>query len=100
MDVHMDSTLKSARPPRIWSLRGPEGIRSGWSFLIFVLIYGLISFGLFTLARILFHLNGIAGDPYQTLTLALTGSIGLLPVGAMAAFCVIKSLCSLARVLV
>jgi len=38
----------------------------------------------------LFHLNGIAGDPYQTLTLALTGSIGILPVGAMAGFCVIK----------
>jgi len=39
----------------------------------------------------LFHLNGIAGDPYKTLTLALTGSMGTLPVLAMAAFCVVKT---------
>lgn len=83
----MDSPLKSARPPRIWSLRGPEGIRSGWSFLIFVLIYGLVSFGLFTLARILFHLNGfpageiqpgfaLAGEGLQLIPVAL--SIGIM----------------------
>jgi chloride channel protein, CIC family len=35
----------------------------------------------------LFHLNGIAGDPYKTLTLALTGT---LPVLCMATFCVLK----------
>jgi CIC family chloride channel protein len=35
----------------------------------------------------LFHMNGIAGDPYNTLTLALTGT---LPVTMMAAFCVLK----------
>lgn len=35
----------------------------------------------------LFHLNGIAGDPYRTLTLALTGT---MPVLFMAAFCVLK----------
>ncbi len=40
----------------------------------------------------LFHLNGIAGDPYKTLTLALTGSMGTLPVMAMAVFCVVKLL--------
>jgi CIC family chloride channel protein len=40
----------------------------------------------------LFHLNGIAGDPYKTLTLALTGSLGVLPVTAMAAFCILKLL--------
>jgi len=40
----------------------------------------------------LFHLNGIAGDPYKTLTLALTGSMGTLPVLAMAVFCVVKLL--------
>jgi chloride channel protein, CIC family len=34
-----------------------------------------------------FHLNGIAGDPYKTLTLALTGT---MPVAFMAAFCVLK----------
>ncbi len=38
----------------------------------------------------LFHLNGIAGDPYKTLTLALTGSMGVLPVTAMVVFCVVK----------
>jgi CIC family chloride channel protein len=40
----------------------------------------------------LFHLNGIAGDPYKTLTLALTGSMGSLPVLAMVGFCVLKLL--------
>jgi CIC family chloride channel protein len=39
------------------------------------------------LALQLFHLNGIAGDPYKTLTLALTGT---LPVLCMATFCVLK----------
>jgi CIC family chloride channel protein len=34
-----------------------------------------------------FHMNGIAGDPYKTLTVALTGT---LPLGLMAAFCVLK----------
>jgi len=34
-----------------------------------------------------FQLNGIAGDPYKTLTMALTGS---LPVTLMASFCVLK----------
>lgn len=34
-----------------------------------------------------FHLNGIAGDPYKTLTLALTGT---MPVLFMASFCVLK----------
>jgi len=35
----------------------------------------------------LFHLNGIAGDPYGTLTLALTGKMTVIP---MVAFCVLK----------
>jgi CIC family chloride channel protein len=43
-------------------------------------------------ALALFHLNGIAGDPYKTLTLALSGAMNLLPVQAMAAFCVLKLL--------
>ena len=34
-----------------------------------------------------FHMNGIAGDPYKTLTLALTGT---LPLFLMAAFCLLK----------
>ncbi len=37
----------------------------------------------------LFHLNGIAGDPYKTLELALTGT---MPVMFMALFCVLKLL--------
>jgi len=41
-------------------------------------------------ALALYHLNGIAGDPYKTLTLALTESTGLLPVTAMAVFCILK----------
>jgi CIC family chloride channel protein len=39
------------------------------------------------LALYWFHLNGIAGDPYKTLELALTGT---LPVLVMAVFCVLK----------
>jgi CIC family chloride channel protein len=35
----------------------------------------------------LFHLNGIAGDPYKTLTLALTGT---MPLAFMASFCLLK----------
>jgi len=39
------------------------------------------------LALALFHLNGVAGDPYGTLTLALTGKMTLT---AMLVFCVLK----------
>ena len=39
------------------------------------------------LALYWFHLNGIAGDPYKTLELALTGT---MPVLVMAVFCVLK----------
>jgi len=35
----------------------------------------------------LFHINGIAGDPYKTLTLALTGKLTVIP---MVVFCVLK----------
>jgi CIC family chloride channel protein len=35
----------------------------------------------------LFHLNGIAGDPYKTLTMALTGTVPLL---CMVTFCLLK----------
>jgi CIC family chloride channel protein len=34
-----------------------------------------------------FHMNGIAGDPYKTLTLALTGT---LPLVLMGVFCILK----------
>jgi CIC family chloride channel protein len=40
-------------------------------------------------ALLFFHVNGIAGDPYKTLTLALTGA-PTLTVGAMVALCVLK----------
>lgn len=36
-----------------------------------------------------FHTNGIAGEPYTTLTMALTGA-STLTVGAMAALCILK----------
>jgi len=38
-------------------------------------------------ALLFFHVNGIAGDPYKTLTQALLGN---LPVAAMAVLCVLK----------
>jgi CIC family chloride channel protein len=50
-------------------------------------IGGLATGSMAALALALFHLNGIAGDPYKTLTLALTGT---LPVLCMLAFCVLK----------
>ena len=50
-------------------------------------IGGAATGGMAVLALELFHLNGIAGDPYKTLTLALTGK---MTVTAMAVFCVLK----------
>ena len=40
-------------------------------------------------AIMFFHVNGIAGDPYKTLTMALTGDLGVVPV-AMTVLCVLK----------
>ncbi len=50
-------------------------------------IGGLATGALAVVGFELFHLNGIAGDPYKTLTLALTGT---MPVTFMAAFCILK----------
>jgi CIC family chloride channel protein len=48
---------------------------------------GLATGALAALALYFFRLNGIAGDPYRTLTLALTGTMPLI---FMVAFCVLK----------
>jgi CIC family chloride channel protein len=48
---------------------------------------GLATGAMAAVALYLFHLNGIAGDPYKTLELALTGTMPLI---FMAAFCVLK----------
>ena len=48
---------------------------------------GAATGGMAVAALALFHLNGIAGDPYGTLTLALTGKMTVI---SMAAFCVLK----------
>jgi len=46
--------------------------------------------GMFAVVAIMFfHVNGIAGDPYKTLTMALTGELGVLPL-AMVVLCVLK----------
>ncbi len=50
-------------------------------------IGGAATGGFAVLAIGFFHWNGIAGDPYKTLTQALLGN---LPVAAMAALCVLK----------
>ncbi len=50
-------------------------------------IGGLATGALAVLALYWFHLNGIAGDPYKTLELALTGT---MPVVFMIVFCVLK----------
>ena len=48
---------------------------------------GLATGAMAVLALYWFHLNGIAGDPYKTLELALAGSMPLI---AMLVFCVLK----------
>ncbi len=48
---------------------------------------GAATGGMAVAALALFHLNGIAGDPYATLTLALTGKMTVI---SMAVFCVLK----------
>ncbi len=50
-------------------------------------IGGLATGALAVLGLYWFHLNGIAGDPYKTLELALTGT---MPVLVMVTFCVLK----------
>ena len=50
-------------------------------------IGGMATGSLAALALYFFHLNGIAGDPYKTLTLALTGT---MPVLLMVVYCVLK----------
>jgi len=50
-------------------------------------IGGAATGGLAVVALAFFHLNGIAGDPYKTLTLALTGKMTVV---AMIVFCVLK----------
>ena len=50
-------------------------------------IGGLATGSLAVLALYWFHLNGIAGDPYKTLELALTGT---MPVVFMVVFCLLK----------
>jgi chloride channel protein, CIC family len=50
-------------------------------------IGGAATGGLAAVGLGFFHLNGIAGDPYKTLTLALTGKMTVI---SMAVFCVLK----------
>jgi chloride channel protein, CIC family len=50
-------------------------------------IGGAATGSLAVVSLLLFHVNGIAGDPYKTLTQALLGN---LPVTAMAALCILK----------
>jgi CIC family chloride channel protein len=52
-------------------------------------IGGAATGGLALVAIAFFHVNGIAGDPYQTLTMALTGATGLT-VTAMVVLCLLK----------
>jgi len=50
-------------------------------------IGGAATGGLAVVGLELFHLNGVAGDPYKTLSLALTGKMTVV---SMAVFCVLK----------
>jgi chloride channel protein, CIC family len=50
-------------------------------------IGGAATGSLAVVGLLFFHLNGIAGDPYKTLTLAFSGT---LPLAAMAVLCILK----------
>jgi CIC family chloride channel protein len=50
-------------------------------------IGGLVTGALAVVGLALFHMNGIAGDPYRTLELALTGA---MPVKIMITYCLLK----------
>lgn len=72
------------------SLLGLRAMFKRWTFVpkwIHPAIGGLATGAMATLALRWFHLNGIAGDPYKTLELALTGTMPLL---VMVVFCVLK----------
>jgi CIC family chloride channel protein len=72
------------------SLLGLRAIFKRWTAVpkwIHPAIGGLATGALAVLALYWFHLNGIAGDPYKTLELALTGT---MPVLFMVVFCVLK----------
>jgi chloride channel protein, CIC family len=72
------------------SLVGLRGVFKRWTAIprwIHPAIGGLATGSLAVLGFELFKLNGIAGDPYKTLTLALTGTV---PVLCMITFCGLK----------
>jgi chloride channel protein, CIC family len=72
------------------SLLGLRAIFKRWTAVprwIHPAIGGLATGSLAVLALYWFHLNGIAGDPYKTLELALTGT---MPVLFMVVFCLLK----------
>ncbi len=72
------------------SLLGLRALFKRWTRVpkwIHPAIGGLATGAMAVLALYWFHLNGIAGDPYKTLELALTGT---MPVLVMAVFCVLK----------
>jgi len=72
------------------SLLGLRAVFKSWTALprwIHPALGGLATGALALLALYWFHLNGIAGDPYKTLELALTGT---MPVLFMIVFCLLK----------
>ena len=72
------------------SLLGMRALFKKWTSIpkwVHPAIGGLATGSLAALGFMLFHLNGIAGDPYKTLELALTGT---MPLAFMASFCVLK----------
>jgi CIC family chloride channel protein len=72
------------------SLLGLRALFKRWKSVpkwIHPAIGGLATGALAVVGFLLFHANGIAGDPYRTLELALTGTMPLL---FMVTFCVLK----------
>jgi membrane protease YdiL (CAAX protease family) len=76
----MESSLEAAKPAPFWSFRGPDGIRSGWSFLIFLVVYGVLFFGLFTVVRIVFHLTELPKGEIQPSFGLAAEALQLIPV--------------------
>lgn len=55
----MDYTPSGARTDSIWSFRGADGIRAGWSFLLFAAIYAAASAMIIVIVRVAFHVTEI-----------------------------------------
>ena len=77
----------SRSPIRCWALRAWFKKLTGVPKWVHPALGGAATGAFAVVALLLFHLGGIAGDPYKTLTLAFSGTI---PVVTMIGLCLLK----------